>query len=115
MKNQNRKNREGVVYSTATDFDYSYGDEEQQEDIAPNQQNLKVMLDKKQRAGKAVTLVDGYVGTDESLKELGKRLKQACGVGGSVKDGQILVQGDFRDKIMAMLQSDGYKVKRVGG
>lgn len=115
MKKQSWKQREGVVFSTASDFQYDYNDDAPAEDLPPQQQNLKVALDKKQRAGKSVTLVTGFVGSDDSLKELGRRLKQACGVGGSVKNGEIIVQGDFRDKIIAMLQKDGYKVKRVGG
>lgn len=115
MKNNNHHKREGVVYSTATNFAYDYGTTEEQATLAPNQQTLRVMLDKRQRAGKAVTLIEGFVGTDDDLKALGKKLKTACGVGGSVKDGQILVQGDFRNKISSLLSSDGYKVKCVGG
>ncbi len=115
MKNQNRRSRDGVVYSTAADFQYQYSDEPETTTPPPNQQTLKVLRDSKQRGGKTVTLVEGFVGADDDLKELGRQLKQACGVGGTAKDGQIIVQGDFRDKILALLQAQGYKVKRVGG
>lgn len=109
------KNRVNVVYSTNPDFNYESNEEQEEETLAPNQQKLYVSLDKKQRKGKAVTLVEGFVGTEDDLKELGKTLKSKCGVGGSVKDGEILIQGDVRDKVVALLESDGYKVKRKGG
>ena len=109
------KNLTGVVYSTDPGFDYQVDEEEKQETVEPRYQDLRVQLDKKQRGGKAVTLITGFVGTEEDLVELGKKLKQKCGTGGSAKNGEILVQGDFRDKVMEMLKSDGYKVKRAGG
>jgi translation initiation factor 1 len=115
-KHQNRKAREGIVYSTAENFKYDYLTEDNNaETLKPNQQNLRVMLDKKQRGGKRVTLVCNFLGTEEDLKELGKKLKSKCGVGGTVKDGEILIQGDFRDRIIELLEADGYKAKKAGG
>lgn len=106
------RNREGVVYSTASDFQYKTNETPEEEDLEPSKQNLRVMLDKRQRAGKSVTLVAGFVGSSASLNELGRKLKQACGVGGSAKDGEILIQGDHRDKVVALLIQYGYKAKR---
>ena len=114
-KNRRDKGRSGVVYSTSDDFSYNYEDNMEEDTLPPNEQKLKVMLDKKSRGGKQVTLVEGFIGTEEDLKDLGKLLKSKCGVGGSAKNGEILIQGDFREKVMEILQREGYHCKRVGG
>lgn len=110
-----KKNRVNIVYSTNPNFGYETEREDAQETLPISQQKLYVSIDKKSRAGKEVTLVEGFMGTDEDLKELGKLLKSKCGVGGTVKDGEILIQGNFRDKIMQILEKEGYKVVRKGG
>ena len=107
--------RQGVVYSTNPDFTYQTNEEAAATTLPPQQQQLRVQLDKKQRGGKQVTLVTGFVGTDEDLQALGKLLKTKCGVGGNAKDGEVLVQGDFRDKVLAVLVQAGYKAKKAGG
>lgn len=104
----------GFVFSTNENFSYETHSE-QQETPPPSEQRLEAHLDKKNRAGKIATLIKGYEGSEEDLKSLAKELKTLCGVGGSVKDGEILIQGNFRDKIMDYLVKKGYKVKRVGG
>ena len=114
-KNNDWKKRDGIVFSTADSFDYNFGEDESQETLPPTQQKLKVLLDKKSRAGKQVTLIEGFLGTEEDLKELGKLLKNKCGVGGSTKDGEILIQGDHRDKVVQILIQAGYGAKKAGG
>ena len=112
---KNKKNRVDVVYSTNPDFDYDFDNDEDIVTLPNQQQDLRVMLDKKQRKGKAVTLVTGFIGTDSDLKDLGKILKSKCGVGGTVKNNEIMIQGDFREKIMTILLEKDYKVKKSGG
>jgi len=109
------KKRLGVVYSTNQEFQYNDEGKEQEDTLPPGQQKLYVSLDKKNRKGKAVTLVEGFFGSAEDMKELGKELKSKCGTGGSAKDGEIIIQGDFRDRVISMLKEKGYGVKRKGG
>lgn len=103
------------MYSTDPAFSYEEATAGSAEELPNNQQDLRVMLDRKNRGGKAVTLVTGFRGSDEMLDELCKMLKTRCGVGGTAKAGEILIQGDFRDKILLLLQKEGYKVKKSGG
>lgn len=104
----------GFVYSTNDDFDLN-NEPEKEETLSPEEQRLEAHLDKKNRGGKVVTIIKGFVGNSDDLKTLSKDLKTLCGVGGSVKDGEIIIQGNFRDKIMNYLKNKGYQVKRVGG
>jgi len=112
---KNKNNRVNVVYSTNPDFSFDHDEDQSEETLDPNEQLLYVSIDRKQRGGKEVTLVEGFVGLDDDLKDLGKFLKSKCGVGGTSKDGDIIVQGKFKDKVAELLESKGYKVKKKGG
>jgi len=115
MFSQDWKDKLSFVYSTNPDFNLDNNSDDKQETPPPTKQDLRILLDKKNRGGKVVTIITGFIGSMEDLKDLGKILKSRCGVGGSVKDGMILIQGDFRDRIMNLLQEMGYKVKKSGG
>ena len=113
MKKNDWKDRLNVVYSTNPDFGYEMDNDEEQVTLDKDKQNLRVSIDKKNRGGKVVTLITGFVGTEN---ELGKLLKSKCGVGGSAKDGEIIIQGDFKTKVMELLVREGYtKTKGIGG
>lgn len=115
---KNKKPQSGFnfVFSTNSDFQPNNEDETPEETLAPNQQKLRVMIDRKKRKGKNVTLVVGFEGNEDDLKELGKYLKSKCGVGGSVKDYEIMVQGDQKNKVVKLLLEKGYsQTKGAGG
>ena len=112
MAENDWKKRLGVVFSTNPDFTYEEEAVQEEQTLEPGKQNLIVSIDRKGRGGKQVTLVTGFVGTADDLSELGKTLKVKCGVGGSAKDGEITIQGDFRDRVVTLLKDMGYKAKR---
>ena len=114
MAKKNKKNREGVVYSTSNDFSYDYTQNDERDTLPPDEQELKIWLDRK-GGNKVVSLIKGFVGTDDDLKALGKSLKSKCGVGGTAKEGEIQIQGDHRDKLLQILTKAGYKAKKAGG
>ena len=110
------KKPEGIVYSTNDAFEYRYNTPQEVATLPPQQQPLRIALDRKHRGGKQVTLITGFVGSNEDLQALGRQLKSACGAGGSAKDGEIIVQGDFRDKILDLLKRLNYsQIKKSGG
>ena len=114
MSKKSRKDRVDIVYSTNSNFEYDYNEEQKQETIDVSTQKLKVYLDTKaKKKGKQATLISGFIGSEDDLKTLSKLLKTKCAVGGSVKDGDILIQGDFRDKIVQILNNEGYKARKL--
>lgn len=113
MSKKNKTDKHGFVYSTDPNFNFER-QQDSVETLLPSQQKLKVSLDKKQRAGKSVTLIKGFVGKDEDLQDLGKRLKTFCGTGGSTKDSEIIIQGDQREKVLQWLGKNGYSLARQG-
>ncbi|WP_287641138.1 translation initiation factor [Bacteroides sp.] len=115
MKKNDWKDRLNVVYSTNPDFQYEMEENIEEPTLPPAQQRLRVQLDRKNRGGKVVTLITGFTGTEDDLKELGRMLKSKCGVGGSAKDGEIIIQGDFKQKVIELLKKEGYtQTKPVG-
>ena len=108
MSKKNKSDKNGFVFSTDPNFRFEQEDVPVYETLIPKQQKLKIRLDTKHRGGKAVTLVEGFTGKEEDLEDLGKKLKNYCGTGGSVKDGLIIIQGDQRDKILQWLQKNQY-------
>jgi translation initiation factor 1 len=119
MSKKNKKDTEnGLVFSTDPDFKLNFFEEEAEEmtEVAPDKQQIRVWIDRKQRGGKEVTLIQGFSGSEEKLKDLAKMLKTKLGVGGAAKDGEIIIQGDHRDKVVQILIQDGYtKTKKAGG
>ena len=109
------KERLGMVYSTDPDFEYDTAGEQEPETLAPERQNLRIWLDRKHRGGKTVTIVRGFVGREADLAELGRMLKSKCGTGGSAKEGEIIIQGDRRDRVAELLAAAGYVCKKAGG
>lgn len=109
MSKKNKPDNNGFVFSTDPNFRFEEEPEEVKQTLAANQQKLRIRLDTKQRAGKAVTLVQQFIGIEEDLEDLGKKLKNFCGTGGSVKDGEIVIQGDQRDKILQWLLKNDFK------
>jgi translation initiation factor 1 len=103
----------GIVYSTNPDFKYHYGETQEPQTLHPSLQQLRITLDKKQRAGKIVTLITGFIGKTSDLEALGREIKSKCGAGGTAKNNEILIQGDFRNRVLELLAKAGYNVKKL--
>jgi len=114
-KNKKSKERVNVVYSTNRDYSYESEDDSEQETLPPNEQVLRVYIEKKGRGGKTASVLKGFIGSDEDRNDLSKMIKASCGVGGTVKDGEIIIQGDQRDKIVKLLSAKNYGIKKAGG
>ncbi len=114
MADNDWKSRLGMVYSTDPNFTYTTDEPSEAETLPPGRQQLRVWLDRKQRAGKVVTLIKGFVGRDDDLQELARLLKSRCGVGGSAKEGEIIIQGDHRERVVELLTKAGYGCKKAG-
>lgn len=114
MADNDWKSRLGMVYSTNPDFEYTTDKTPEAETLPPARQDLRVWLDRKQRAGKVVTLIRGFVGRDADLQDLARMLKTKCGVGGAAKEGEIIIQGDHRDRVVDLLTRSGYRCKKAG-
>ena len=114
-KNKKSKERVNVVYSTNSDYSYESENDNEQETLPPNEQVLRVYIEKKGRGGKTASVLKGFIGSDEDRNDLSKMIKASCGVGGSVKDGEIIIQGDQRDKIVKLLSAKNYGIKKAGG
>ena len=114
MSKKNKSDKNGFVYSTDPNFQFENEAEQNAETLSPKQQKLRIRLETKHRGGKTVTLIEGFIGKEEDLDELGKKLKNFCGTGGSAKDGEIIIQGDQRDKVLQWLLKNGYeKSKKI--
>ncbi|MAZ36431.1 translation initiation factor [Salibacteraceae bacterium] len=114
-KNKKSKERVNVVYSTNSDYSYESENDNEQETLPPNEQVLRVYIEKKGRGGKTASVLKGFIGSDEDRNDLSKMIKASCGVGGTVKDGEIIIQGDQRDKIVKLLSAKNYGIKKAGG
>ena len=115
MSNNDWKKRLNIVYSTNPDFNYQTEEEPEIETLAPERQDLRIWLDTHIKGGKRATIVRGFVGSQDDLDTLARKLKSKCGVGGSTRDGEIIIQGDMRDRVLEILTSEGYRARKAGG